>query len=93
MSLCNILFLTSLKPKHGFASNFLWMFLGWTRAKFVKILCNFWSILKKYFSIIPLTRNHSYIWFGRSQEGIISSLFCGLYLFTHLMNNLCSTHF
>ena len=49
-----------LKPLHGFASNFVWMFLGWTSTKFVKIgvlplffmklwviLCNFWPILKK----------------------------------------------
>ena len=25
---CNIPFLTSLKPNHRFASNFVWMFLG-----------------------------------------------------------------
>ena len=62
-----------LKPLHGFASNFVWMFLGWTPTKFVKIgvlplffmelwviLCNFWPILKKS-SIKPLTRNHSYL--------------------------------
>ena len=31
-------FLTSsLKPLHGFASDFVWMFLGWTPTKFVKI--------------------------------------------------------
>ena len=31
MSLCNIPFLTSfLEPLHGFDSNFVWMFLGWT---------------------------------------------------------------
>ena len=67
-------FLTSsLKPLHGFASNFVWMFLGWTPAKFVKIrvlplffmelwviLCNFWPILRKS-SINPLNRNHSYL--------------------------------
>ena len=66
-------FSTSLKPLHGFASNFVWMFLGWTPTKFVKtgvlplffmelwvILCNFWPILKKS-SIKPLTRNHSYL--------------------------------
>ena len=28
---------SSLKPLHGFASNFVWMFLGWTPTKFVKI--------------------------------------------------------
>ena len=73
MSLCNIPFLTSsLEPLHRFASNFVWMFLGWT-PKFVKIgvlplffmelwvLCNFWPILKQSSSIKPLTRNHSYL--------------------------------
>ena len=68
-------FLTSsLKPLHGFDSHFVWMFLGWTPTKFVKIgvlplfvmelwviLCNFWPILKKSSSIKPLTRNHSYL--------------------------------
>ena len=63
MSLCNIPCLTSsLKPLHRFASNVVWMFLGWTPTKFVKIgvlplffmelwviLCNFWPILKKIF--------------------------------------------
>ena len=66
-------FSTSLKPRHGFTSNFVWMFLGWTPTMFVKIgvlplffmelwviLCNFWPILKKS-SIKPLTRNHSYL--------------------------------
>ena len=28
---------SSLKPLHRFASNFVWMFLGWTPTKFVKI--------------------------------------------------------
>ena len=64
---------SSLKPLHGFASNFVWLFLGWTPTEFVKIgvlplffmelwviLCNFWPILKKS-SIKPLTRNHSYL--------------------------------
>ena len=27
----------SLNPLHGFASNFVWLFLGWTPTKFVKI--------------------------------------------------------
>ena len=67
-------FSTSLKPLHGFASNFVWMFLGWTPTKFAKIgvlplffmelwviLCNFWPILKKSSFIKPLTRNHSYL--------------------------------
>ena len=61
-----------LKPQHGFTSNFVWMFLGWTPTMVVKIgvlplffmelwviLCNFWPILKK--SIKPLTRNRSYL--------------------------------
>ena len=64
--------ISSLEPLHGFASNFVWMFLGWTPTKFVKIgvlplffmelwviLCNFWPILKKSSSVKPLTRNHS----------------------------------
>ena len=77
MSLCNIPVLTSfLESLHGFDSNVLWMFLGWTPTKFVKIrvlplfcmklwviMCNFWPILKK--SIKPLTRNHSFlVWRG-----------------------------
>ena len=74
MSLCNILFLTSsLEPLHEFASNYVWMFLGWSPTNIVKfgvlpqffmelwvILCNFCPILKKS-SIKPLTRNHSYL--------------------------------
>ena len=37
MSLCNIPCLTSsLEPLQGFASNFVWMFLGWTLTKFVE---------------------------------------------------------
>ena len=31
-------FSTPLKPLHGFASNFVWMFLGWTPTKYVKIV-------------------------------------------------------
>ena len=87
-------FLTSsLEPLHGFASNFVWMFLGWTPTKFVKIrvlplffmelwviLCNFWPILKKS-SINP---EIVHIWFGESPGGLVSSLFkvgcCDLYL-------------
>ena len=54
----HFLFLLS-EQLHGFASNFVWMFLGWTPTKFVKIgvlplffmelwviLCNLWPILK-----------------------------------------------
>ena len=38
MSLCNIPLMTSpLGPLHGFASNFVWMFLGLTPTQFVKI--------------------------------------------------------
>ena len=37
MSLCNIPLLTSIEPLHGFASNFVWMFLWWTPTKYVKI--------------------------------------------------------
>ena len=53
------LFTSFLEPLHRFASNFVWMFLGWTATKFIKIsvlplffmelwliLCNFWPILK-----------------------------------------------
>ena len=60
MSQYNIPFLTSsLEPLHRFASNFVWMFLGWTPTKFDKIgviplffmelwvvLCNFGQSLK-----------------------------------------------
>ena len=28
---------SSLEPLHGYASNFVWMFRGWTPTKFVKI--------------------------------------------------------
>ena len=63
MSLCNIPFLTySLILIHGFASNFVWMFLGLTPTKLLKsgmlplflmelgvILCNF-SISSIFFS-------------------------------------------
>ena len=59
MSLISLL-TSSLEPLHGFASNFVWMFLRWTPTQFVKIgcypyfswnngiiLCNFWPILKQ----------------------------------------------
>ena len=85
-------FMTSLKPLHRFASNFVWMFLGWTPTKFVKIgvlplffmelwviLCNFWPILKKIFH--KSTDQKPFI-FG--VEGLVSNLFklghCDLYL-------------
>ena len=52
MSLWNIPLLTSpLEPLHGFASNFVWMFFGWTPTKFVNIgvlplfLMELWVIL------------------------------------------------
>ena len=75
---------SSLESLHGFASNFVWMFLGWTLIKFIKtevlsvfsmelwvILCQFWLILKKS-SIKPLTRNHSYF---EAPGDLVSSLF------------------
>ena len=79
MSLCNILFLTSsLEPLQGFASNFVWMFLGWTPTKFVKIgvlplffmelwviLCNFWLIF---------TRNHLYLVWRVPREHSLQSV-------------------
>ena len=93
ITICHFL-ISSLEPLHGFASNFVWMFLGWTPTKFVKIgvlplffmelwviLCNFWPILKKSSFIKPLI---IHIWFGESPGGLISSLFklgcCDLYL-------------
>ena len=97
MSLCNITFLTSsLETLHGFASNFEWMFLGWTPTKYVKIgvlplffmefwviLCKLWPILKRSSTIKPLTRNQSYS-LGESPGGLVSSLVklgrCDLYL-------------
>ena len=73
MLLCNITFLTSLKRMHEFVSIFVWVFLGWTHTKLDKIgvlllfymvlrviLFNFWPIINKYYSLKPLTRNHSY---------------------------------
>ena len=41
MSLCNILFLTSLKLKHGFASNFMCMFLGGPHIRYQGFTTNF----------------------------------------------------
>ena len=85
MSLCNILFLTSLEPLHGFASNFVLMFLRWAPTNIVKIgvlplfsmelwviLCNFWPILEKS-STKPLIRKHSYL-ICRVPKGLVSSL-------------------
>ena len=56
---------SSLKPLHGFAPNFVWIFPRWTPTKSVKIvvlplffmelwviLYNFWPILKKIFFYI-----------------------------------------
>ena len=34
---CFSFFTSSLEPLHRFASNFVWMFLGWTPTKFVKM--------------------------------------------------------
>ena len=70
-----------LKPLNGSASNFVWMFLGWTPTKFVKIgvlllffmelwviLCNFWPILKKIFY---KTNDHkSFIFSLESPQGV-----------------------
>ena len=60
MSLCIITFFTSLKPLHEITSIFVWMFLGLTPTKFVKIqmlpiflmellviLCSYSKFLKK----------------------------------------------
>ena len=79
-------FSTSLKPLHGFVSNFVWMFLEWTPSKFLRIgvlslffmelwviLCNFWPILRKS-SIKPLTEI-IHICFEESPRGLVSSLF------------------
>ena len=78
----HLLLTSSLEPLHGFAPNFVWMFLRWTPTKFVKIgvypyfswnngiiLCNFWPILKKY----KTTDQKSFI-FGL-EIGLVSSLF------------------
>ena len=72
---------SSLKPLHRFASNFVWMFLGWTPTKFVKIgvlplffmelsviLCNFWPILKKIF-FYKTTDQKSFIFGLDSPQG------------------------
>ena len=49
MSLCNIPFLTSsFELLHRFASNFVWMFLGWTPTKFVKIGMLFHGIMGNF---------------------------------------------
>ena len=53
MSLCSITFLTSVKLRQGFASKFVWVFLGWTPIKVSKnrgaspIFRGVLSILKK----------------------------------------------
>ena len=73
MSLCNITFLTSLILLDRIASNVVWVFLGWTPIKFVKIrvpprflmiignFVYFCRFLKYLFSLKPLTTNHLYI--------------------------------
>ena len=73
MSLCNITYLTSLKPLHGFASNFVSMFNWWTPTKIVKIrvlpnfnciignFVYFWQIFQLHFCLKPMTRCNSYI--------------------------------
>ena len=55
------------------------------------ILCNFWSITKNSYSSRPLTRNHSYISFGKSPETLF--LVYSVPLFTLLINDLCLTDF
>ena len=73
---------SSLKPLHGFASNFVWMFLGWIPTKFLKIgvlspffmelwviLCNFWPILKKIF-FHKSTDQKSFIFGLESPQGV-----------------------
>ena len=54
-------------------------------------LCNFWSVTKNSYSSRPLTRNHSYIWFGMSPETLF--LVYSVPIFTLLLNDLCLTHF
>ena len=47
-------FSTSLKPLHGFALNFMWMFLGWTPTKFVKIATPiFHGIMGNFVQFLP----------------------------------------
>ena len=75
-----LLLLTSLELLHGFASNCLLMFLGWTPTKFVKIrvlllffmelwviLYNFWPILKKS----KTTNQKSFIFGLESPQGTL----------------------
>ena len=82
MLLCNIPIFTSyLEQLHGFASNFVLMFLRWTPTMFVKIgvlilffiellviLCNFWPILKKNF--YKTTDQKSFIFGLESPQGV-----------------------
>ena len=84
MSPCNIPFLTALESLQRFTLNFVWMFLGWTPTKFVIIICypyfhgimgNLCSPILKKYSIKPLTRNHSYMYFVWSLGDQVSSLF------------------
>ena len=87
----HIPFLTSLKPLHRFASNFLWM--GGPLPSLLKsgatpfsmgfwvILCNFWSILKNSYVFRPLTRNHSSIWLGKSPETLFL-VYSGTYIYS-----------
>ena len=69
MSLCVIPFF-SLKPLHGFASNFVWMFLGWTPTKFVKMgvlplfFMELWAIFGQLLKIFYKTTDQKSCIFG-----------------------------
>ena len=72
---------SSVKPLHGIASNFMWMFLRWTSTNFVKIgvlplffmelwviLCNFWPILGCEYAD---TQNHNFVYkFSRKNRNV-----------------------
>ena len=55
------------------------------------ILCNFLSITKNSYSSRPLTRHHSYIWFGKFPVTLF--LVYSVPIFTLWINDLCLTHF
>ena len=67
---------SSPKPLHGFASNFVCMFLGWTPTKFVKIgvlplfFMELWVILWKFWSFLKKSSSHE------RTGGIYSYLVC-----------------
>ena len=79
--LCPIL-TSCLEPLHGFASNFVLMFLWWTPTTVLKIgvlpvffmelwviLCNFWPILKKI-CFHESTDQKSFIFGLESPQGV-----------------------